>query len=77
MEVERHGATVMPPLKPSQAVFHVTNALQSRVDASLPGLLAPLMALYLLISFTCGGYASVVLHVITVHTKPPWVRVRK
>lgn len=28
----------MPSLKLSTAVFHVTNALQSRVDALLPGL---------------------------------------
>lgn len=36
--VEKHGAIVIPSLKSSVAVFHVTNALQSRVLASLPGL---------------------------------------
>lgn len=38
IKVERRGAIVMPPLKSSMAVFHVTNALQSRVDALLLGL---------------------------------------
>lgn len=36
--VEKRGAIVIPSLKSSVAVFHVTNALQSRVLASLPGL---------------------------------------
>lgn len=73
IKVEKRGAIVMPSLKSSVAVFHVTNALQSRVVASLLGLFSsPLCngirsvhALYLLISFTCGSFASVVLDMIT------------
>lgn len=38
IKVEKRGAIVMPSLKSSVAVFHVTNALQSRVVASLLGL---------------------------------------
>ena len=38
IKVERRGAIVMASLKSSMTVFHVTNALQSRVAVLLLGL---------------------------------------